>query len=268
MSAQVHSSEVWSAGAAYEPYVGRWSRRVAAEFIAWLSLPVKRRWLDVGCGTGVLTREILHQATPAAVVGLDPSDGFLGYARAHTPAGRVVFQSGDAQRLPYQDGEFDAVVSGLVLNFVPRPEQALAEMKRVLRAGGTAAVYVWDYAGEMQMMRRFWDAAATLDARAVELDEGRRFPICKPETLVALFAACGFVQTKSRTFDVPTVFENFDDYWTPFLGGQGPAPTYVCALSPTQRDALCERLRATLPTESDGSIRLTARALAVRGQRS
>jgi SAM-dependent methyltransferase len=267
MLAHARSSEVWAAGAAYEPYVGRWSRRVAADFIGWLSLPANRRWLDVGCGTGALTQAIAVRATPAAVVGLDPSDGFLAYARAHTQDERVKFQHGDAQSLPYGDGDFDAAVSGLVLNFLPRPEQALAEMKRVLRPGGTAAVYVWDYAGEMQLMRHFWTAAAALDPTATALDEGRRFPICQPEPLIALFETCGFAHAECHVLDVPTVFENFDDYWSPFLGGQGPAPTYTCNLSQTQREALCERLRATLPSDRDGSIHLTARAFAVRGRK-
>jgi SAM-dependent methyltransferase len=265
MLAHSRNSEVWAAGAAYEPYVGRWSRRVAADFISWLSLPANSRWLDVGCGTGALTQEILARAAPTAVVGLDPSGGFLGYARVHTQDGCVKFQRGDAQSLPFQD-EFDAAVSGLVLNFLPRPDQALAEMKRVLRPGGTAAVYVWDYAGEMQLMRLFWTAAAALDPKAVTLDEGRRFPICKAEPLIALFETSGFAQPECHVLDVPTVFESFDDYWSPFLGGQGPAPTYTCALSQAQREALRERLRAILPTERDGSIRLTARAFAVRGR--
>jgi SAM-dependent methyltransferase len=265
MLAHARSSEVWAAGSAYEPYIGRWSRLVARGFIDWLSLPPNLRWLDVGCGTGALTQQILTSANPAAVIGVDSSEAFLAYARAHTQDRRSAFQQSDAQALSFGDGAFDVAVSGLVLNFVGRPEQALAQMKRVLRPGGTAAVYVWDYAGEMQLMRHFWDAAAALDPKAAALDEGRRFPICKPEPLIALFEAAGFAQAECRALDVPTVFENFDDYWSPFLGGQGPAPTYTCALSQTQREALRERLRATLPTGRDGSIRLIARAFAVRG---
>ena len=115
---------------------------------------------------------------------------------------------------------FDAVVAGLVLNFIPSPERALAEMKRVLRPGGTGAVYVWDHAGEMQLIRHFWDAAIVLDPGARDLDEGRRFPICHPDRLLALFRDAGFERMECRVIDVPTVFENFDDYWSPFLGGQ------------------------------------------------
>jgi SAM-dependent methyltransferase len=264
---QTKRSDVWVAGDAYEPYVGRWSRLVARHFIDWLGLPEGKRWLDVGCGTGALTQEVLARADPAAVIGVDSSQGFVAHARAHTQDRRAEFQIGDAQALPFVEREFDAVVSGLVLNFVDRPERALAEMKRVLRPGGAAAVYVWDYAGEMQLMRHFWSAAVSLDPQAGKLDEGRRFPICNEATLLALFDQCGFAQTEVRALDVPTVFKDFDDYWSPFLGGQGPAPTYACTLSEQQRQQLRARLQETLPTEPDGSIRLIARAFAVCGRR-
>jgi SAM-dependent methyltransferase len=155
-----------------------------------------------------------------------------------------------------------------VLNFVPEPAKAVAEMRRAVRPGGTVALYVWDYAGEMQLMRRFWDAVAALDPSARDLDEGRRFPICHPQRLTALLRDAGLDRVEARAIDVPTVFRNFDDYWSPFLGGQGPAPTYCAALTEDRRAQLRERLRATLPAERDGSIRLTARSFAVRGIRS
>lgn len=265
--AQTHRPEVWAAGEAYEPYVGRWSRLVARDFIDWLALRPDARWLDVGCGTGVLTQTILAHAAPASVTGIDPSGQFIAYARSRTRDPRASLQTGDAQALPFADVEFDAVVAGLVLNFIPSPERALAEMKRVLRPGGTAAVYVWDHAGEMQFIRYFWDAAIALDPDARDLDEGRRFPICHPDPLLALFRDAGFERAECRVIDVPTVFENFDDYWSPFLGGQGPAPTYCTALGDERRAQLRERLRTTLPIRRDGSIRLIARAFAVRGAR-
>jgi SAM-dependent methyltransferase len=260
-------SDTWAAGEAYEPYVGRWSRLVAVDFVDWLSLPAGGRWLDVGCGTGALTQTILAHAAPASVIGLDPSDGFVGHARHHTHDPRARFEQGSALALPFADDAFDAAVAGLVLNFIPDTGKATAEMKRVLRAGGTAAAYVWDYAGEMQLMRYFWNTAVELDPGAQALDEARRFTNCEPEALLALFKTSGFDQTECRAFDVPTVFKDFDDYWSPFLGGQGPAPTYCCALSEHQRDRLRERLQAILPVESDGTIRLIARAFAVRGVR-
>jgi SAM-dependent methyltransferase len=254
------SADVWALGAAYEPYIGRWSRLVARQFLAWLSLPRDVRWLDVGCGTGMLTRAIAQLASPREVVGVDPSEGFLNYARGQEPGARYVL--GDARALPFEDGVFDVVVSGLVLNFVPEPVVAVREMGRV---GRTLAGYVWDYASEMHMLRTFWNAVAALDPTAAELDEGRRFPLCQPNALRELWEAAGLQQVAIRAIEVPTVFTDFDDYWSPFLGGQGPAPTYVAALTEHARDALRERLRATLPTGRDGSIALLARAWAVRG---
>jgi SAM-dependent methyltransferase len=257
-------SNTWASGAAYEPYIGRWSRLVAREFLAWLAVPAGGRWLDVGCGTGALTQTILAVAAPSAVRGLDRSEGFVSYARAQVKDPRASFETGDAQSLPVGNAEFDAAVSGLVLNFVPQPERMVAELARAVRPGGVAAVYVWDYAGQMQFLRHFWDAVAALDPAAAHLDEGR-FPVCQPGPLAALWQGAGLEQVATRVIDVPTVFKDFDDLWQPFLGGQGPAPGYVMSLSDERRAALRERLRASLPVAPDGAIPLIARAWAVRG---
>jgi SAM-dependent methyltransferase len=253
----------WSSGASYEAYVGRWSRPVARELLGWLAVPPGRDWLDVGCGTGALTETILAVAEPRSVRGVDRSAAFVDHARDRLTDRRASFDVGDAQALPLDDASADAVVSALVLNFVPEPARAVAEMHRVIRPGGVVAVYVWDYAGRMELMRRFWDAAVALDPDAS--DEGIRFPICQPEPLAELFGAVGLGAVETRAIEVPTVFRDFDDYWSPFLGGQGPAPTYLIALDEERRAALRERLRATLPTSPDGSIHLVARAWAVRG---
>jgi len=260
-------ADVWAEGEAYEPYVGRWSRLVASDFIDWLALPPGGHWLDIGCGTGALTQTIARRGAPAAVTGLDPSDRFVQFARRATVDGRVSFRTAEVQALPFPDAKFDAVVSGLVLNFVADVAQAVAEMRRVLRPGGTAAAYVWDYAGEMQLIRHFWSAAAMLDPAARTLDEAQRFPLCQGEQLLALFRDGGFDRTECRVIDVPTVFKDFDDFWSPFLGGQGPAPTYCVTLSDDRRAKLRDRLRTVLPIEPDGSIRLIARAFAVRAVR-
>ncbi|HEX2526390.1 MAG TPA: methyltransferase domain-containing protein [Geminicoccus sp.] len=258
--------KLWAAGEVYEPYVGRWSRKVAPRFLAWLDVPAGARWLDVGCGTGALTGAILEHHAPASVLGIDPSEGFLFHARQHVLDERAAFRPGDAQALPVEDGAFDAVASALVLNFVPDPSRAAAEMRRATRMGGRVAAYVWDYADGMQLMRRFWDAAMALDpAGAGAKDEALRFGLCRPEPLRALFGQAGLRDVEVTTIDVPTVFRDFDDYWTPFLGGQAPAPAYCMSLSEDRRAALRQRLRATLPVEADGSIRLAARAWAVQG---
>jgi SAM-dependent methyltransferase len=258
-------NDVWAQGSAYDHYVGRWSRPVAAKFLTWLAIPSGKAWLDVGCGTGALSQRILQSGAPEKVVGVDASEGFVAHAKAHVSDPRADFRVGDARSLPVADGEFDAVVSGLVLNFVPDQPKAVAEMRRAAPPGGKVAVYVWDYAGEMQLMRRFWNAAAALDPVARELDEAMRFLVCRPDPLRALFASAGLHDVETRAIDVPTVFADFDDYWSPFLGGQGPAPGYCMKLPEAARAALRERLRATLPAARDGKIHLTARAWAVRG---
>ena len=263
----VNRTDAWDSGDDYEPYVGRWSRLVAREFLGWLAVPPGGCWLDVGCGTGALVETILALSAPREVVGIDPSQAYVASARDRVNDPRVRFEVGDAQALQAASATFDAVVTGLVLNFVPVPEKAVSEMARVARRGGDVAAYVWDYAEGMQMMRHFWDAAGALDPRALELDEERRFTLCRPEPLNDLFHTARLSEVEVRSIDVPTVFRDFDDYWLPFLGGQAPAPGYAMSLSQERRAALRERIRAGLPTNSEGAHHLTARAWAVRGVR-
>lgn len=261
------ATDPWGSGSAYERYMGRWSRHVATEFVRWLAVPPGRRWMDVGCGTGVLTRTILEIAAPSEIVGVDPSGDFVAYATAQTTDPRARFVVGDAEDLPSADGAFDAVVAGLVLNFVAEPGAALRELVRVTAPGGTIAAYVWDYREGMQFIRTFWDAAIALDAAAGSLHQGERFPLARPDALVALFERASLQGVASRPIEIPTRFADFDDFWAPFLGGTGPAPGYVATLDDEGRTALRERLRASVPTEPDGSIPLSARAWAVRGRR-
>jgi SAM-dependent methyltransferase len=157
--------ERWASGDLYEPFVGRWSRLVAQEFLAWLDAPARLDWLDVGCGTGALTEAVADGCAPTRLVGIDPSAGFLDFARQRL-RNAADFRQADAQDLPFAAGDFDRVISGLVLNFVPDQPRAAAEMARVARPGGEAALYVWDYAGGMELLRHFWDAAGALDERA------------------------------------------------------------------------------------------------------
>ena len=255
----------WAAGEAYEPFVGRWSRFVGNAFVDWLAVPPDMRWLDVGCGTGVLTQVVLEHGLASRVVGIDSSDALLSYARSKEPHPAVSFRLGSAESLPYPEGAFDAAVSGLVLNFLEDPARGVAEMRRVVAPGGTLGGYVWDYAGETQFLRRFWDAAAELDPAALDLHEGKRFPLAAPDRLAALFEAGGLEEVESHEIEIPTIFEDFEDYWTPFLGGVGPAPSYCVSLGEDARAALRARLETTLTAEPDGRIHLSARAFAVRG---
>ena len=259
--------DAWTGGEAYEPFIGRWSRLVAAEFVAWLQVSRGATWLDVGCGTGALTSAIVMAADPAHVVGIDASPAYAAFARDRIGDAPARFAVADARALPLPSDSASAAVSGLVLNFVPAPERAVAELARVTRPGGIVACYVWDYAGRMELLRHFWDAAATLDPRARELDEGLRFPVCEPHALEALWRAADLEDVSSRAIDVPTRFRDFAEFWRPFLGGQGPAPGYVATLDAPRREALRAALEARLPRSPDGSIALTARAWAVRGRR-
>src|SRR5215475_14839444 len=257
--------DVWAVSDAYESYVGRWSRRVAIEFLNWLALPPRGRWLDAGCGTGALTARVLSVADPSRVTGVDPSAGFLDAAHHDVRDPRANFIRADARSLPLANDRFDGVVGALMLNFVPEPGAAAAEFARVTVPSGTVAAYVWDYSAGMQLMRFFWDAATDLDPSIAKLDEGRRFPICRPDALRDVFIGAGLRDVSVRAITVPTTFADFDDYWRPFLGGQGPAPGYAMSLSEPSRNELRNLIRSRLPVLADGSIPLTARAWAVRG---
>ena len=263
---RVEPSAPWRVGEKYEPFVGRWSRLVAREFVKLLDVPPGKDWLDVGCGTGALTRAVLDGAEPKSVRSIEPSAGFLEYAKGSITDPRVRFDQGDAQSLPVDSGSIDATVSGLVLNFIPDQARGVAEMARATRPGGLVAGYVWDYAGKMELLRYFWDAVVTLDRDTSAIDEGNRFPICRPEPLNELFTQAGLRDVDVRPIDIPTPFRDFDDYWTPFLGGQGPAPSYSVSLDYERQSILRDFIRGRLPIAKDGSIHLIARAWAVRGR--
>jgi SAM-dependent methyltransferase len=259
------AKEVWGSGEPYERYVGRWSRMVASAFLAWLEVPSGQTWGDVGCGTGALVERILVMADPKLVFAIDRSDGFLAAAQAEINDRRVRFERADAAALPWAEASRDVTVSGLVLNFVPDATAMAREMVRVTRPQGKIAAYVWDYSGGMEMMRHFWDAAIAVNPKDAALDQAERFPLCQPGPLEALFRDAGLSSVAVRAIDIPTVFRDFDDYWLPFLGKQGAAPTYVASLDGEARAQIREAVRARLPVAPDGSIALTARAWAVQG---
>ena len=216
--AQIQSADKWQNGAAYERYMGRWSRQLAPLFLRWADVPAGRRWLDVGCGTGALSAAIFEACSPAAVIGVDPSAGFLATARSQLPSSVVLHQA-VATELPLPDASIDAAVAALVLNFVHDPQAALHEMARVTIDGGRVAACVWDYAGKMDLIRHYWDAAAQLGLLAPGQDQGERFPLCRPDALAAAFTAAGLKQVQALAIELPMHFTNFEDYWQPFLGG-------------------------------------------------
>jgi SAM-dependent methyltransferase len=255
----------WSTGASYEDFMGRWSRRLAPRFVSWLGIARGEHWLDVGCGTGSLTRAICTDADPASVVGCDPAGSFLEFAREQGGASRASFVQGGIGSLPRRPGGYGSVTSMLALNFFPDSQAAVSEMRSVAAAHATLSACVWDYGEGMELLRRFWDAAAAVDPAARALDEGNRFPLCRSDALTALFRGSGLADVRCEPIEIPTPFANFDDYWRPMLGGTGPAPSYVASLDPERRALLARKLAETLPREAGGTIALTARAWAVRG---
>ncbi len=254
----------WDGGSDYDVFMGRWSRLVAHEFVTALGADEGGRWLDVGCGTGALLEAISDLAAPARLVGIDPSKEYVD--RAASQVGDVAeVDVADGEHLPFGDDSFDIVVSGLALNFIPNPGAAVGEWLRVTRPGGIVSSYVWDYAEGMGFLRHFWDVAAAVDPDARLLDEGVRFPLCRPDRLKDLFATSGLTSVEADSIEIPTVFDDFGDYWTPFLRGQGPAPSYVASLTDSERSRLAENLQAKLPRDAAGQIALRARAWTITG---
>jgi SAM-dependent methyltransferase len=245
--------------------MGRWSRRLAPRFVSWLEIPPGAHWLDVGCGTGSLANAICSYAHPASVVGCDPAESFIEFAREHSQDDRVSFIAAEVASLPRRHGGYGSVTSLFALNFFPNPEAAVHEMRSVAAPQGTVSACVWDYANGMEFLRRFWDAATAVDSTARELDEGNRFPLCHPDALAKLFRDGGLHDVRCQPIEIPTAFASFDDYWQPLLGGTGPAPSYVASLDTDRRAVLARRLEETLQRERGGTILLTARAWAVRG---
>jgi len=262
----MNKPDPWLAGQPYEYFMGRWSRLMARAFIQWLSPASDLHWLDLGCGTGALSETVLSLASPASILAVDPAEGFIAFAQHNLTDSRITFRVGNALQLPAEAHDLQVIVSGLVLNFIPEPGSALRALRQALQPDGMIAVYVWDYAGKMDMLRYFWDSVVALDPQALPLDEGIRFPICQPDALRQVFEEVGLQQIEIEGLEETMVFTDFDDYWAPFLGGQGPAPGYVAGLGVSERVRLEEHLRAALPIREDGSIHLVGRVWAVRAR--
>jgi ubiquinone/menaquinone biosynthesis C-methylase UbiE len=257
----------WTSGVHYDHWMGRWSRLLAREFLKWLDLPAGLRWIDVCCGSGMVTEAIVERSAPASVVGVDASAEQITFACEHRAHSSVTFQIVDATALPFADSSFDVAVCGLGLNYVPNAVLALKEFRRVTLYGGTVAVYVWDYAQGARFLREFWDTAVAIDSDAASFDQAQRFPICTQEGLRNLFEQAKLEDLTVHALDVLTRFTDFDDYWQPLLTGQGSAPNYLTTRDEQIRTAIRERLRATLPRTSAGAIELPARAWAIRGKK-
>jgi SAM-dependent methyltransferase len=255
----------WAIGSSYEEFMGRWSRRLAPEFVSWLPIPRGVHWLDVGCGTGALADAVCRHADPASVVGCDPAAPFVEFAREHSRDARQSFVIAGVGSLPRCSGGYGSVSSLLALNFLPDPDAAIREMRSVAAPRSTVSACVWDYSEGMQFLRHFWDAVVSLDSAASALDEGNRFPLCRRDALMALFRKGGLGEVRCEPIEIRTTFASFEDYWRPFLGGTGPAPSYVASLDADRRSKLIRKLEETLRRGPDGTIRLSSRAWAVRG---
>jgi len=256
-----------TSGADYERWMGRWSRLLAHEFLEWLNIPGGLRWIDICCGSGVLTEAIVERNAPAAIVGVDVSPEQINFARQHRTRDNVTFDTANAMSLPFPDASFDIAVCGFGLNYLPNPSQGMEEFQRVIRPGGILAIYVWDYEDGAKFLREFWDAAIAIDGEATAFDQDRRFPMCTPAGLRAVFAQPNFADIATHPLDIVTRFTSFDDYWEPLLSRQGSAPNYLATRAPQIQRKICERLRAALPINGEGAIELPARAWAIRARR-
>jgi SAM-dependent methyltransferase len=256
--------QMFGESAAYERFMGRWSSRLAPLLVKFADVRDGDSVLDVGSGTGALAFAIADALPSARITGVDPAAAYVAYAQTRATNDRVRFAVGDAQQLQLADATFGRVLSLLVMNFIPDPAKALREIIRVTRPGGVIAAAVWDYGEGMEMLRIFWDEAVARDPAIAPRDE-RNMPLCKRGELAALWRAHGLADVEEQPLTIPQSFASFDDYWSPFLGSQGPAGAYVAALAETDREALRLRLRQRLLGDGpDRAFTLQARAWAVK----
>lgn len=249
-------------GAAYERFMGLWSQHVGEAFLDWLAPPPGGRWLDIGCGNGAFTEMIVARCAPAAVDGLDPSDEQLAFARQRPALAAARFHAGDAMALPFAADDFDAAVMPLVIFFVPEPARGVAEMARVVRAGGSVSAYAWDMPGGgfpyfplQQSLRELG-----LFVPAPPSPEASRLDV-----LESLWREAGLVEVGTRVIEVERRYPDFDDYWRIVLGGPSVGPT-LATMPAAAVTALQARVRDKLPVAADGSITCRARAHAVKGR--
>ncbi len=256
---------MFSAGDAYERFMGRWSRTIAPAFVQFAKVQRGDSVLDVGSGTGAVTAAVAAISPSSRIVGVDPAAAFVAFARAHHRGELIRFDVGDAQQLQFAGRSFTRALSLLNLNFIPDPGKALQEMSRVTQPGGIVAAAVWDYGHGMEMLRVFWDEAVALNRDADAKDE-RHMRLSADGELAALFHEQPLHEIASEALTVETRFSSFDDYWLPFHEKQGPAGSYLASLPATDAEQLRVRLRRRLLGDGpDAAIVLHARAWAVRG---
>ena len=259
-------TKMFAVSAGYERFMGRWSRLLAPPYIAFAGVKNGDRVLDVGTGTGSLAAALEASLPASEIVGVDPSEAFIAYARENAKSPRVHFEVGDAQALKFKDGSFDNTLALLVMNFIPDHNKAVAEMRRVTRAQGTVSACVWDYDSGMQMLRFFWDEAVALDP-AVEPKDERHMKFSREGQLGDLWRRAGLINITEEPLMIDQAYSSFNDYWEPFTNGAGPGGAYVVSLSEDRRQQLEARMRKRLLGDrQDGPFTLRARAWCVRGE--
>ena len=266
MSTPDQSSYHASDGDAYEIFLGRWTRRLAEALIDFARFPETGDLLDAGCGTGALASRMVARWCGRRVVGIDIAPSYIDFAQRRVGDLGPSFDVGDVCHLPYTDASFAGVASQLILNFVGDPDQAVREMRRVTQPGGVVAAAIWDFRGGLVYQHLFWNIAALLDPEAgIIRDRLFSTPLALPDGLIRLFASGGFLQPERGSLTVRMDYADFDDYWRPLLGGQGPVGTYAAGLPPERRTRIEEAVRrAYLAGGPDGPRSMTATAWAVR----
>ncbi len=255
---------MFSTSDGYERYMGRWSRRLVPVFIDFAHVGRYDKVLDVGTGTGAVAAGLVASHPSVTVVGVDPSEAFIAYARKHVDTDRTAFEIGDAQALRFADGHFDQAVALLVINFVPDHDKAIREMRRVTRRGGGVSACVWDYDAGMEMIRIFWDELVA-EVPALAAKHQRNMKFARVGELGDAWRRAGLVNVEERPIVVQQPFASFDDYWKPFLGRTGAAGAVVGSLNEEQKLAVEARLRNGCSPMAATGRSLTARAWCVRG---
>jgi trans-aconitate methyltransferase len=258
------TKEKWDNTTGYEMYVGRWSNLVSIDFVDWLNSQSKLKWLEIGCGTGALTKVIAEKCLPSYLLAIDKSDNYLEKAKENVNSSNVSFLNADLSSYRLNE-EFHHITSGLVLNFVPQIEELLRYVMNNLKSGGQMSSFVWDYGGHYQPMRHFWGAAKEVTSGVEKFDAGIKFKICTKEKLIQLFESLGLKDVQCTTIERIATFQDFNDYWLPIASAQGSVTEYMSTLTDTEKDKLKENIKRRLPIAFNGEIKLIISALAVKG---